>query len=101
MGCVSVQKIALAAEDISDTAHSGRHHGRSRDAVARGHAAKIEGFFHMFGIADVTRDARRLLRAKRQQMPYLPLVESEQRPCRSSRAEGAAHAVRAAQGSGQ
>src|SRR5258707_1827667 len=55
----------------------------------------------MFGIADMTPDARGLLRAEREQMSYLALIESEQRACRRSGAERAAHAVRAAQGSGQ
>src|SRR5712675_1358254 len=98
---VSIQKIALAAEDIVDACHAACHHSCSRHAIARGHAAEIEGFFHMIGIADVTRNARGLLGAKRKQMSYFPVVESEEGAGCGAGAERAAYAVRAAQGSGQ
>ena len=47
----TLEESAVAIEHIFDAGETARNHGRRRDAVARRHAAEIEGFFHVLDVA--------------------------------------------------
>src|SRR6267142_5526144 len=51
MRVVSLKKIILPREDVFDTGPSGLNDQGRSDATARGHAAKVECFLDVLGVA--------------------------------------------------
>jgi hypothetical protein len=66
----------------------------SGDAVARRHAAEVEGFLDVFSVARPTRQARGLLRRIRQQPTHLIGVQPGERTGCRRRAKRTAIAMR-------
>ena len=51
MRVVSLKKVILPREDVFDTGPSGLHDQGRSDAAARRHAAKVECFLDVLGVA--------------------------------------------------
>ena len=73
--------LFISGERVFNTARSKRHHGRSHDAVARPHAAEIEGLLDVLGVAGPVTDAGRLLARVGERMSHLALIETQHRGC--------------------
>ena len=65
-----------ARQDVVDAGPARVNKKRSRHAVARGHAAEIEGLLDVIGIALPGREARCLLGSVRQQPSHLLCIEA-------------------------
>ena len=91
---VSVIEIALARQCVFNTGEAVRHHCGCGGAVARGHAAEVEGFFDVFLVAHPARHAGSLLHGVRQQVSALIVIQLGERARRCCRAEHRAEAVR-------
>src|SRR5258708_16985914 len=77
--------IFIAGERVFNTARSKRHHGRSHDAVARPHAAEIEGLLDVPAVAGPVTHSRRLLARIGERMPHLARLKAQHRGRRGVR----------------
>src|SRR5947207_10847239 len=87
------EEVIAAGKCVVDRGKARRHHHGAGDPVARAHAAEVEGLLYVLGVAMPVRDAGRLLRRIREDMPDLGRLEPQERGRRRRRAEGGTKAV--------
>src|SRR5256885_17187555 len=70
------EEVALARKNVLDAGESMRDHRCRLHAVARGHAAEVEGLLDMLFVAHPAGEAGSLLRRVGKQVPHAALVEA-------------------------
>src|SRR5260221_4211728 len=90
---VGDEEIALARKDVLDAGEAVRDHRRRLHAVARGHAAEVEGLLDVLFVAHPAGDAGVLLRRVGKLMPHAALVQLRERARGRGRPEGRPDAV--------
>src|SRR6267378_2646365 len=87
MRVVSLKEIILPGEDIFDTGPSGLNDQGRGDTAARRHAAKVECFLDVLGVAVPCTKAGGLMGGVAQQESHLRSVQARRAPGGRGRAE--------------
>ena len=98
---VGDEEVALARKNVLDAGEAMRDHGRRLHAVARGHAAEVEGLLDVRLVPHPAGDAGSLLRRVGKQMPHAALIQfregARSRSCAERRPEAVRRMARGAE----
>src|SRR5258708_104508 len=95
MRVVSLKEIIFSREDVFDTSPSGLHDQGGSDAASRRHAAKVECFLDVLGVAVPCAKARGLVGRVAQEKSHLRNVQARRAAGGRGRAKKWSDAVRA------